>query len=322
MIRVTSTSTIAAVILATCSSLNAGITAGQVNDASVWAGGSLSTGRDVTINGSIAGQTIWMDTNTQVTGSSWSEGSTSFGSNVVFGGDINAGSVSVNSGSQIAGNVYHGGSAWVANNASVGGSVTYSEHVTDFDSSSAPIDLSFNAGSGSIWHSKGSSVNMDAGSYGSLSVDKDSVIYLTSGTYEFSSIWLGQKTRIVADTSNGEVVVNVAGSLSLDRDFILEGNAADIIFNVGGNASLSRNTSFTGSLIADGGISIDRDSRIDGIAWAQGNIWLDRNTTIGGTAPMSMGGGGSGSIPEPASLAMLGLGAVLCGGRTRLGKKR
>ena len=252
----------------------------STNGYAVFSGTNLSTGNNVSINGNTgAAGSTWLANDTTVTGNVDTGTRFSTGNNVSITGDIN-----------------YGNSFWMGNNSTVGGDAyqSYPNLTT--------IDLpSISSGNDSLWYKKNSTVNLDPGSYGSLSVSKDSKIYLTSGTYNFKNIWFDKDVEIILDTSDGDVVINSASSFSTGQNVILSSdglNGAYIYAN--NNLSLGNNNNFTASLISNSGISIDNSSLIDGMIYANKDVWLSNNVNVTGANFYSKT-----PIPEPATALLL-----------------
>ena len=295
---------IAVAALTAFSSMTAAdVIAPAASDFAVLAGGNLSTGKDVRINGQIgAVGNIWLDRDVQV-GSVIGMGNVSFSRDVAIDGDV-----------------VHHGSYWADRGTTVSGAVTDATASPNSWVLPSSTPASFTASSGSYWYDKDSDVTLTPGRYGSLSVSKDSTVRLSAGVYDFDHVWFDKNVKLVADTSGGAVTIQAAGNLTIGKDGAFADasgqHMVDVI--VGGNIYLDKNAQVDGRLRAFGNASIDKDSTIGGSLTARGNVWLDKDVRVlGNTAALTSGGGAivSAAVPEPAAAALMVAGAVLLAGR-------
>lgn len=155
--------------------------------------------------------------------------------------------------------------------------------------------------------------------------DLGSVGVLTPGVYSFSSSaqLTGTLTLNFAGASNQEFVFQTGSTLTTASasDVIVEnGNSTDSVYwEVGSSATLGTTTDFAGNIIAADSISLNTGAEIlcgRAIALSaevtmQGNTISNNCSTYnGGTDRTDFGSTGfSGvKVPEPASLALLGIG--------------
>ena len=255
---------------------------GDVNSSgfAVFSGRNLSTGNNVSIEGnSGAVSTTWLANNTIVTGNAYTGTSFSAGNNV-----------------GVTGNITYGSSFWMGNNSILGGDVIQS--TVNFPAVNIP---SISAANNSLWYKKNSTVDLAPGSYGDLSLSKDSTLYLSSGTYDFSNVWLDKGVEIVLNTSQGDVVINSAGSFSTGQNVKMSGDGISSAYIVSGkDLYLGNNNNITASLISNAGISIDNSSLIDGIIYANKDVWLSNNVQVNGISNIARS-----AIPEPATALLL-----------------
>jgi len=321
----------------------------------VLSGGSFGADQGVQIRGNVgAVGSVWFAKNSTVTGGVYSNSqvsldqSTAVSGRIVSGSDIylaryaSAGSldafrnvsldrntsvgaitalknVSIDKSSTVAGNVAYNGSYWAGSGVSIQGSVTRGKADPDVWSVTLRSDPGLaTSSSRSLWYATGSTINLNPGDYGQLSVDRNATIYLTAGVYNFSSIWIGRETKIVADTSAGNVVVNVTGGLSMDRQADIDRTGANYVtFQAGGNVWLGRDANAQASFLSyNGTVSIDTCGYIDGFLYSARDMWLGANTQVTGTGLS----GAMQAVPEPATLAMLLLGLPLLRTRRWRGK--
>ncbi len=151
-------------------------------------------------------------------------------------------------------------------------------------------------------------VDLRAGSYGSLNADSSCTIGLSAGTYAFDSFSIGWDTTVVADTSAGDVYVLVSGALKAGDE---------TRFKTSGEGSLY--------LITTGDASFGYKADVNALVYSAGKMSFGGSSTLSGLAfsekSMTTGYGSQFAyiIPGPASLALIPFAAGLAygGGRRR-----
>ena len=136
-------------------------------------------------------------------------------------------------------------------------------------------------------------------------------LILTPGTYRFDSS--AQLTGILTLNAQGDpnamfvfqifsTLTTASGSLVN----VLNGDAGDVYWQVGSSATLGTSTVFAGSIIADQSVTLTTAATIlCGRAIALvGAVTMDTNIL---SNACSVGGGGGGTVPEPTTLALVGL---------------
>ncbi len=272
--------TLAAIALTSATCLSSLIENVNSTGFAVYSGQKLSTGTNVSVDGNTgSGGSTWLANNTNIDGSVYSGTGFSTGSNV-----------------NITGSVTYGNSFWMGNNSSVGGDTLQGSYNID------SIDIpSISSGNESLWYKKDSTIDLDPGSYGSLSISKGSKVYLSSGTYDFKSVWFDKDIEIVLNTSEGDIIINSAGSFSTGQNVTISGDSINSTYIVSGSRlSLGNNNNIAASLISSAGISIDNGSIIDGIVYANQEVWLSNNVSVTGFTNLSRV-----PVPEPATALLL-----------------
>ena len=140
---------------------------------------------------------------------------------------------------------------------------------------------------------------------------------LDSGVYFFSSSaqLTGQLTLDFQNLNNARIVFQIGSTLttaSASSVLVINPGTNDQVFwQVGSSATLGTTTALYGSIIADQSITLNTGATIDcGRAIAlNGAVTLDDNTVSTGNCA----GGTGGTTPEPATLALVGTGAVAAG---------
>jgi len=301
------------------------------------AGGRLNTGTDVTIDGGVgAVGNIWLGNRTRVSGDLYTTGAFETGSYVDVGGRaVASGKVGMNRGSAVGaidggrsvtlgrdtvvwgdltaaervnidrnahmyGDVSYGTGYWVHSRATVDGALGQGPGMPDVWNPSlwTTPDLS-TTGSGTDYYAGNSTVVLEPGDYGGLNVDGNSTVHLSAGTYDLAQAWLGRDTRIVADTSGGDVVVNIVGSLTSDRDVAFETvGEGTLVFHVGDYVYLGRGNEAEASFLSYGNLTADVGTLVSGHVFAGADMWLGNDVHIGGVFPES-------HLPEPATLGLI-----------------
>jgi hypothetical protein len=276
----------------------------------VYSGSKLTTGRDARIGGGlVSAGNVYLDRGTSVATID-SGGSVGLGSGVQVGGYVAAdGRVDVQRHASIGGDVSYGTGEWISGGATVGGTVAQRLRTVTTWQTTLPDEPAWTGGGGGAWYGRGEDVTLAPGTYGSVSADRDATVRLSAGTYDLGSMWLGRDTEVVADTSGGDVRLNLSGSLSTDSEvtFSKSGDGA-LLVRADDFIYLGKETQAQAGFTSFRRLDVDKASMISGRIQSTGDVWIGRDAEVRG--PM-----GGHPIPEPAGLAFLagGLVAILTG---------
>jgi len=309
----------------------------DVDQFAVLAGGKISTGKDVTIEGTIgAVKNISLGKQSTVFGDIYTTHKLDAGSSVTvfgdilasknvhlgkdswFGGDVvGAGRLDLSSGVTVMGDVatenrlslgkdslvhgdaLYGTSYSLGSGAVVEGLITQLAEDLDEWSPTLRSDPGLSTSvSENDYFAANSVFTLDPGDYGRLDIDRDSVLYLSAGTYNFQKIWLGQDVRLVADTSAGDVIINIVDKLDTGSGVTFERLGTGLLtFQAGGNVHLGQDIDADASFLSFAGkIDVASNGSIEGFLYAQKNISLGQGVSVGGAA-----------VPEPATVLLLAM---------------
>ena len=258
------------------------------------------------------------------------------GNDVDLGASSRAGSVTagrdvtIRPWAQVAGNVHAGDDVTVQTGVTIEGAVVY---VDDLNRSSRvtilgdvvrgspdapdlarpdaellrPMELDkpkFHYGSQSVSIGKGQDVTLAPGSYRDLSVDKDSILRLTAGAYNFRDVWLDKNVSLLADTTDGDVTIMTAKDFATgDGDTIAAEGEGLIQVMAADDVWLGKNTRATARLTAFDDLGVQGDSTVTGSLYADGKVCLGQGVLLNSPS--------GGEVPEPTTLSLLGLGGLL-----------
>ena len=206
---------------------NAVATAGMRLDfvGSDFTGSTVNINTDATIQGNVQARSGTMDiqSGATVTGSLLGNRDVAVGDNSTIYGDASAG---------------------IGYNLIFGNNVTVTGSTDPLDKAIAAFTLPLmpaepprpRIGRNNVLGSAESTVNLAPGAYKDLSIEQDSVLNLSSGTYVFKSFWMAKRGIVNVDTSGGDVVINVTSGFDTGQyvQFSPSGEGK-VIINVYGN---------------------------------------------------------------------------------------
>jgi cytoskeletal protein CcmA (bactofilin family) len=261
-------------------------------DGDVLAGGNVSVGHHSSIGSIDSHGNIFLDQFATINGNLTGANKVTISKSVLVDGDVN-----------------YGGKFSADRKASITGLT--GNDISDLSTWNSSLRIapdSWVSGSQSLYYGNNSTEMLAPGTYGSVSISNASTITLTAGTYNFSSLWMGNAVNLIADTSAGDVIINIADSLSTGNKVEFQrGDGGLFTLNVNENIYLGQNTLADANFIGFGdSMSIDQNTVINGSLYSAGNIWLATNVTVAGA--------GSVPVPEPGTCLILLTGIFAMGG--------
>jgi len=296
------------------------------------AGRHLGFGQNGTVEGDIAADgNISIDRNGRVA-SAYAEGSVYFDQGATVAGDVlGMGGINLNRNTSVGGSVLGNHGIWIDQNSSIvgdvspglGNSLSTGRNVS-IGGSTDPAALDLTVGVGSlarpahgahggqdIWAGRNSTTDLQVGAYKSVSLDRDTTLNLTGGEYTLKSFWMGRDSVVNVDTSAGDVVLNVLGGFSTDRNvqFRTSGEGALRVNVFDGNLWLGNDAKLEGAVRVFGGdFGAGNDATLRGQFFASRDIWLGSGANVMHSMLVTSDGQ---AVPEPMTAAVLALGGAM-----------
>jgi hypothetical protein len=228
------------------------------------------------------------------------------GNNATVNGSVNAGTSFYAGKATVTGSVNYGSSYYADSNASITGPVTQGSVLAP-DSWSTTLrtsNLRINNSTNSLYYAPSSTNTLAAGRYAGVNLDAGSTLTLSAGTYNFSSLYLSAGAKILANTSAGNVIINIASTVSTASNSLF-GNlgTGSLLMQTGGDLYMNANSRFEGSLISYSTMTLDQGTIVTGSVYSSGAMYLNNNVNIGGAGSLPV-------IPEPASVSLLLIGGA------------
>ncbi len=304
----------------------------------ILAGTSVSTGKNVKINGLIGGVgSVSLGQNAQINNDIYTCGTVDVGiqstitgrmvssGNVTIGHHSNTGSIdsladitidmngnvsgnltangniTINKNSSILGDIQYNGKYSLGKKATVSGKVIYGNADADlWNSTLISSPTQWTTGATDLYYAHNSIHSLIPGSYASLSTSSNATIYLSAGVYNFSSVWLGQGSKLIVDTSDGAVIMNVAGDFSTSSSVAIGGqDKGHFIIRSKGNIGMgTANIGYGSFQSLEGELTLSGSSNITGSVYASKSVWIGDNSSLKYQNFSS-------TVPEPATIAIL-----------------
>lgn len=301
----------------------------SVDDFTILAGRTFSANRNVSVTGNIgAGSNVWLGSSSTMRGSIYTTGRFSISQkatvtgSVIAKGNVNigqsstlgpidaSGNISISRRAKIHGDVTYASRYWASSSAVIDGTVTKGS--PDVWQAVTRTNPGFSYGSGNLSYGEGEDNTIAPGSYNNLWSNKNSTIRLSAGTYNFRQFSVGKGTHIIADTSSGDVVVNMATNLWADQKSTFKNvGSGSLTFQAGRSIALSKDILADASFISFGNLGVNTGSAVTGQLYAGNNLWLGQNVQVTGSPA---------GVPEPATILFLIVGLYCCRVKSPLAK--
>lgn len=321
----------------------------DILDYTAFGGNGFSTGGSVNIGGLVGSNGDFSPGGTAAqfdnvsAGGDWLGGS---GIRAISGNVIVNGNASVSGSTTITGSLHAGGNVTTFNSATIGGSIFAGGTVTLSGGTTVggtvnpgatppallthtpvtvPASSVFSAGGPDQTVPGGGSLVLIPGTYGDLDTNINSDLFLSSGTFFFDSVSLGQGTEVFIDLTGGPISIFSVGdfttgsnvqffltALGTDASMIYIESLGDIHSGQGGNLL---GTFFAGN----GSITTGSNKNLTGAFYASDTVDFGAGNTVNFLLatnlppqfqPDNGNGNGTTPIPEPTSLAVWGVGML------------
>ena len=146
-------------------------------------------------------------------------------------------------------------------------------------------------GSQGVLVAKNKVIDLPPGDYADLTVGRNATVILRAGTYTFDNVRLAKKVKVIGDTEDGPIGVNLAGKLRIRRKSSLgtEGSLG-ITVSAGGKIRIGRETRVTANMVSRDRLIVGPKGLLDGSYRAAGNVKLGKKVVV---------------VPEPYSIVLL-----------------
>jgi len=247
----------------------------------------VMTGRQVAITGDIlAGGKIWLDQLNEIGGSVQAVGAIGLGRRTTVEGDvITEQTFDIRALCEIAGGIRSVRAGQLAADARISGDVKIAAASVDRWTPqllvATPMRCDDHA---SCWKPEASITHLEPGVYGSIDLGRNCVLRLRAGVYQFRRLWLANNVRVIADTTDGDVVIHLADGMTADSgvSFARSGEGAMSLLSRG-YVYLGAGGVFDANIMSfEGDMDVDQNCQITGRLYARGDLWLGHNAFLDG----------------------------------------
>jgi len=145
---------------------------------------------------------------------------------------------------------------------------------------------------------RSSELALSPGNYRKVRVANNSILYLSSGEYNFNNVVLGKNAQIIADTSEGNVTVNISRNLRSGKGAgLFSSLESQMTFNVGRNVVFGKSNQVFAMVNSVNNMRIGNGSIITGSFVAGNNLKLGKDLEVN-TVKIA-------TVPEPTTLVLL-----------------
>ena len=298
--------------------IHAGVDATVHNNASV--SGAIYAGDDVDLKaGSSAGAVHAADRVHMDNGST--AASVTAGNDVelkassTVNGDVNAGDdFEIKNGAVVYGDVTYKDKKTIKNGAVIHGTLTKGTP----DAPTAPEDPDsvvvalrdnpgFSYGSQSLSYAHNQDITLAAGDYKDLTVGDETILRLSAGTYRFRGVLFEDDVQIIADTSAGDVIIDVQDDFYAGPGALFSRvGQGKLVLRAQDQLSIGGNSNLVAHLLSYDDITLGSGTSVAGLLYAQEDVNLGNDVTV--THNTSSGGA---HVPEPGAIVLLGIGGAI-----------
>ena len=238
----------------------------------------------------------------------YSGGNLVVGWNATIDGSAGArGSLQLADQATVSGDLYAGGAIQTGWHSAFG--AAYDQLATEvFDMLAVPAADTASRGGDYVAAMSHDVLQLAPGAYGDVSAAWQGNLALSAGEYYFDSLFLGDESRMNIDTSLGDVLIYVAGNVQLAwNSQVRRTGGGGALVSAGGSLQTADQSLLDATLLAGGPVNLGWNSEITGQVYSQSDITLASQAHIGGAALVS--------VPEPATVLLLGIGLLALSGR-------
>ncbi len=275
----------------------------DMGDFTLLSGGDLLIGRDSYIDGNIgAARHAVIGSHVIVNGSFYTEGTLAIGKNSQVGSLDSGADALLGKDSHILGNLTYGGQLWAHHTAVIEGSVSNSTSGWTAPALSAPSPST--SGVDAVTVTSHASETLSPGDYGSLTLGHSATLSLSPGVYNLSELHLDRDASILADTSGGEVILNIAATMDGDSSITLLGQGQHrLTIHSGSDLAIGSFSVVDADLFSFGTLSVGRNGNLAGHFYGDSGLYLDHGVQLATPTPQT--------AVEPATVLLLTGGASM-----------
>jgi len=134
---------------------------------------------------------------------------------------------------------------------------------------------------------------LEPGTYGKIKIRRHAILTLTAGTYFFDDLILSSRSKLVTDTIDGPVIINISGKMRTSpRAMIEKEGDINAVFNVEGRTRIGACNTLFANIITSDRLFIGHHTELSGFYYSKGDMRLGRNVNV--------------VIPEPVTFFVAG----------------
>lgn len=297
-------------------------------------GGAINASGDVIFNGNVnlsgavhtaninSGGNVTLGNGAVVTGDIRSSGQVNLGANSAVSGNVDSAktsgvAVDLGNGATVAGVVTHTAASTVhlGSGATIGSNNTSTAPLapTAYVPTALATAKVITAGTTDTTKIGNQTTTLGAGDYGNVSLGANNILNLSAVTYNFNKLTLGGSNHLNIDLGGGDIFLYFADNVSIGNNLdvtVTGGDASDIYAETLGNWTQDGSGEWFGTVYGSGATSnvhFGSASMLVGSFIARNLLDVDGQSTV---ALLGLKTVGAAQVPEPASLALFGLGLL------------